>query len=127
MCMQFSCKSTGNVSCQPLVILCLPFQPFIVTTRPSTTMTLITVPTPTASSNQQLIEYILAVLVAVAVAIIILLGVRSISISHKDVINSYIPYTICTLITLLLQFVCCNLQVDKVKQSSGIKGQAELR
>lgn len=113
------------MSCPPLVILCLPSQPFIVTTstRPSTTMTPITVPTPSASGNQQLTEYILAALAAVTVAISILLGVRFVSISHQDVINSYIP---CTLIALLLPcFYSLCVAIYKLKKSNKAQGSKD--
>ena len=130
--------------------MCLPSQHFIVTRQPSTTtkmqftttssvllagtsVRLLQVagtptavrPTPTASSNQQLLEYILAALVAVAVAIIILLGVRFVSVSHQDVTyHTLYDMYICQFF-ILLQLVFCHLQVDKVKQSARVKGQAE--
>ena len=86
-------------------------------------MTPITVPPPTASGNQQLVEYILAALVAVVVAISILLGVRFVSISHQDVINSYIP---CTLIALLLPcFYSLCVAIYKLTKSNKDQGSKD--
>ena len=60
------------------------------------------VPTPSASSNQLLLEYILAALVAVFVASSILLGIRSVHI-----------YLIAHIDDNFLQPLCSYLQAEK--------------
>ena len=79
-------------------------------------------PTPTASSNQQLLEYILAALVAVAVAIIILLGVRFVSISHQDVTyHTLYDMYICQ----FLYFYSLCFAIYKLTRSNKVQGSKD--